>query len=405
MRLSAAPGAPAPDARAALLASLAGFFVVALDALVVTVALPGIGHGLGGGMTGLQWVVDGYTLMFAAPMLSAGALADRIGAVRAYGTGLALFTAASALCGLAPDLAVLVGARLLQGAAAALTVPASLAMVRLAFPDPDRRVRAVTVWTGTGAVAVAAGPVAGGALADTLGWRWIFFVNLPVGLLGLALLRRAPRSPRRPTPLDLPGQALGVLALAALTYGVVRAGSAGAGAAAAPLLVAGVAAVGFAVRAARTAHPLLSLPLLRSRAVAVTSLAGLCVNAAFYGSVFVLSLFLQRVHGLSALAAGLVFLPMTALVAVVNLGAAARIIARFGHRAPMVAGLVGAAAGLLDLLAVDARTPAPLIALAVLPVAGAGSLTVPALTAALLGGVPADRAGTAAGILSTARQT
>lgn len=153
-------GASATERRgspAVLGAALLGFFLISLDALIVTVALPDIGRGLGVGMSGLQWVVDGYTLMFAALMLSAGALSDRIGAKRAFGGGLILFAAASAACGLAPGLAVLVTARLVQGAAAAVMMPASLALVRQGFPDQAERARAIAVWTVGGAVAVAAG--------------------------------------------------------------------------------------------------------------------------------------------------------------------------------------------------------------------------------------------------------
>ncbi|MEN2416502.1 MFS transporter [Streptomyces rimosus] len=143
-------------------AALLGFFLISLDALIVTVALPDIGRSLGGGMSGLQWVVDGYTLVFAALMLSAGAVSDRIGARRAYGGGLVLFALASAACGLAPGLGALVAARLVQGGAAALMMPASLALVRQGFPDQAKRARAIAVWTVGGAVAVAAGPVLGG---------------------------------------------------------------------------------------------------------------------------------------------------------------------------------------------------------------------------------------------------
>src|SRR5207247_6266658 len=141
--------------------------------------LPSVRADFGGGISGLQWVAAGYTLMFAALLLSAGALADRIGARRAFGAGVAGFVLASAACGLAPGLGVLVAARLVQGAAAAVMMPASLALVRQGFPDQAKRARAIAIWTVGGAVAVAAGPVLGGALTASVGWRWIFFVNLP----------------------------------------------------------------------------------------------------------------------------------------------------------------------------------------------------------------------------------
>ncbi|MGH3189183.1 MAG: MFS transporter [Streptosporangiaceae bacterium] len=190
-----APGGARPGF--ALAAAVLGFFVITLDAVVVNVALPSIRHGLGGGIAGLQWVVDGYTLMFAALLLSAGAVSDRIGARRAFGAGLATFAAASAACGLAPDLAALIGARFAQGAAAAVMMPASMALLGQAYADPVRRARAVAVWAMGGAVASSSGPLAGGLLTS-MSWRLIFFVNLPAVAAALVLLARTQRSPRRP---------------------------------------------------------------------------------------------------------------------------------------------------------------------------------------------------------------
>ncbi len=178
-------------------------------------------------MSGLQWVVDAYTLAFAALMLSTGAFADRAGASQAYALGTALFTLASAACGLAPSLPALIGARVVQGVAAAVVLPASLALVRQAYPGPGRRARAVATWAAGGSVAVALGPVAGGALTTVWDWRGIFFINLPLGAVALALLLRAPRSERRPAPLDLPGQLTAVVALTALTFAVIEGGTAG----------------------------------------------------------------------------------------------------------------------------------------------------------------------------------
>ncbi|MEV1026805.1 MFS transporter [Streptomyces sp. NPDC050264] len=386
-------------------AALLGFFLISLDALIVTVALPDIGRTLGGGMSGLQWVVDGYTLMFAALMLSAGALSDRVGARRAFGGGLVLFALASAACGLAPGLGTLVAARLVQGAAAAVMMPASLALVRQNFPDQAERARAIAIWTVGGAVAVAAGPVLGGALTASVGWRWIFFVNLPAGLLALALLTRVPASPRLPARLDIVGQVTAVLAMGGLTYGVIEGGAQGFGrpVVVASLLVAVASAAAFLAAQARGAHPMLPLPLFRSRVVAVSLLVGFTLNAAYYGGVFVFSLYLQQQRGQSALHAGLMFIPMTALVAVVNL-ASARLAARFGPRVPMVAGQLVGTAGLVALTTVGAHTEVWAVALLMVPVGLGGALAVPALTAMLLDAVPADRAGTAGAVLNTARQ-
>jgi DHA2 family methylenomycin A resistance protein-like MFS transporter len=210
----------------ALAAAVLGFFVVTLDAVVVNVALPSIRRDLGAGMTGLQWVVDGYTLLFAALLLSAGALSDRVGARRAVAAGLAVFVVASAACGLAPSLGALVVARFVQGAAAAVMMPASMALIGQAYPDPVQRARAVAVWAMGGALASSAGPVLGGLLT-LVTWRMIFCVNLPVGAVALLLLARTARSPQRTVPFDGVGQGTAVLAMGGLTYGAIEAGAAG----------------------------------------------------------------------------------------------------------------------------------------------------------------------------------
>ncbi|MGQ4599211.1 MFS transporter [Nocardia sp. R6R-6] len=400
-----APEAARGGSPTVLGAALLGFFLISLDALIVTVALPDIGRGLGGGMSGLQWVVDGYTLIFAALMLSAGALSDRIGARRAYGGGIVLFALASAACGLAPALGVLVAARLVQGGAAAVMMPASLALVRQGFPDQAKRARAIAIWTVGGAVAVAAGPVLGGALTASVGWRWIFFVNLPAGLLALALLARVPASPRLPSRLDAVGQVTAVVAMGALTYGVIEGGAEGFGRpfVVVSLLVAAAAAAAFLAAQARGAHPMLPLPLFRSRVVAVSLVVGFMLNAAYYGGVFIFSLYLQQERGQTALHAGLMFIPMTALVAVVNL-ASAKLAELFGSRVPMVAGQLIGTAGLLVLLTAGAHTNVWVVAALMVPVGLGGALTVPALTAMLLDAVPGDRAGTASAVLNTGRQ-
>ncbi|MCI3277130.1 MFS transporter [Streptomyces cylindrosporus] len=382
-----------------LTAALLGFALICLDASVVNVALPAIGSTLGVGMSGLQWVVDAYTLAFAALMLSTGAFADRAGASRAFALGTAVFTLASAVCGLAPNLPSLIGARVVQGVAAAVVLPASLALVRQAYPEPARRARAVAAWAAGGSAAVALGPVAGGLLTTVWDWRGIFFVNLPVGALILALLVRAPRSERRPAPLDLPGQATAVVALTGLTFAVIEGGTAGWAA----LAVAVVAAVVFFRVEARSPHPVVPLGLFRNRTVAVAVAAGAAVSVAFYSVVFVFSLFFQQVQGLSALRAGLAFLPMTGLIAVTNV-VAGKLAGRYGARLPMLIGQALAVVGLLVLLYVDAGTSSALTAVLLVPLALGCALTVPPLTAAMMDAVPAERAGLAAGVLNSARQ-
>ncbi|MBD0842483.1 MFS transporter [Streptomyces sp. TRM68416] len=388
-----------PSPALTLTAALLGFGLICLDASVVNVALPAIGGSFDSGMSGLQWVVDAYTLPFAALMLSTGAFSDRAGASRAYALGTAVFTLASVACGLAPNLPVLLGARAVQGMAAAVVLPASLALVRQAFPDPAGRARAVAAWAAGGSAAVALGPVAGGALTTAWDWRGIFFVNLPVGLLILALLVRAPRSERRPAPLDVPGQVTAALALTSVAFAVIEGGTAGWAA----LAVGVAAAVAFLRVESRHAHPVVPLGLFRDRTVTAAVAAGAAVSVAFYSLVFVFSLFFQQVQGLSALHAGLMFLPMTGLIAVTNV-VAGKLAGRHGPRLPMLAGQALAVVGLLVLLYVDAGTPPALVAVLLVPMALGCALTVPPLTAAMMDAVPAERAGLAAGVLNAARQ-
>ncbi|MGW8728823.1 MFS transporter [Streptomyces sp. NPDC055808] len=390
-------GGPSPALT--LTAALLGFALITLDASVVNVALPAIGSDLGGGMSGLQWVVDAYTLAFAALMLSTGAFADRIGSARAYALGVVVFTLASAACGLAPGLGVLIGARVVQGVAAAVVLPASLALVRRAYPDPERRARAVALWAAGGSVAVALGPVAGGALTTVWDWRGIFFVNLPLGLAALALTARAPRTERRPAPLDLPGQLTAVVALAALAFAVIEQGAVR-GVAGVLAVAAGVA---FWLIERRVAHPVVPLGLFRGRTVAVAIGAGAAASVAFYGVVFVFSLYFQRVRGESALTAGLMFLPMTVLIPVMNV-LSGKLSNRFGPRVPLLTGQLLALTGLLVLLLADAHTPTLLAAFLMVPLALGCGISVPALTAAMMEALPQERAGLAAGVLNAARQ-
>ncbi|MFI6050097.1 MFS transporter [Streptomyces violascens] len=382
-----------------LAASLLGFALITLDASVVNVALPAIGSDLGGGMSGLQWVVDAYTLAFAALMLSTGAFADRIGSAKAYALGTVVFTLASAACGLAPNLDVLIAARVVQGVAAAVVLPASLALVRQAYPDPERRARAVALWAAGGSVAVALGPVAGGALTTVWDWRGIFFINLPLGLAALALTARAPRTGRRPAPLDLPGQLTAAIALAALAFAVIEQGTVRI-AAGALALAAGVT---FWLIERRVAHPVVPLGLFRNRTVVVAIGAGAAASVAFYGVIFVFSLYFQRVRGESALTAGLMFLPMTALIPVVNV-LSGKLSNRYGPRVPMLAGQLLALTGLLVLLSADEHTPTLLAAFLMVPLALGCGISVPALTAAMMEALPQERAGLAAGVLNAGRQ-
>ena len=387
-----------------LTAALLGFFMISLDATAVNVALPAIGRSLGGATSGQQWVVDGYTVPFAALLISAGAVSDRLGARPVFGWGLVVFAAASAGCGLAPGLPVLIAARVVQGGAAAVMLPSALALVRQAFAEPAARARAVAVWSAGGAAAIAAGPVLGGILTSTAGWRTIFFVNLPVGTAALVLLLlRAPRSPRLAAPLDLAGQLTAVLGLAALAFGVITGGSGGFArpSVLTALVVAALAGGCFLVVESRAARPMVPLALFRSPVVITCVGTGFSINTAFYGVAFVLSLYFQRVLGEPAITAGLLFLPMTGLLTVANL-MSARVAARWGHHVPVRAGLGLGTLGMLLLAFARGRTG---LEVALVP-AGAGlGFALPSLTFLLLDSLPPAQAGLAGGLFNAGRQT
>jgi DHA2 family methylenomycin A resistance protein-like MFS transporter len=390
--------------RAALTVAMLGFAVVALDAQITNVALPTIRQHLGGGLSGLQWIVTGYTLMFSALLLFGGSVADRAGSKNAYRHGMVLFVLASLLCGFAPDLPVLIVARLIQGAGAALVTPTSLSLIREAFEDAQERARAIALWAVGGSVAAAAGPLLGGLLVQA-DWRLIFFINVPVGAVALAALARAAGSPRRQARFDIPGQVTAVLALGGLTYGCIEGGSMGFGAA--PVIAAFVVAVvafgAFLAVQARSSHPMVPLALFRSRPVAVTLAVAFITMAGFYGMVFLQSLYFQQQRGHSALTTGLLFLPMTALVAVLSY-LAPRIASRFGRLVPIVAGQLSMTGGLLALAALPVNAPVVLVALVMIFVGGGGGLTVPPIAALIFDSAPGRLAGTASGILNTFRQ-
>jgi DHA2 family methylenomycin A resistance protein-like MFS transporter len=385
-----------------------GYGVVQLDVTIVNTALNSIGTSLGNEVSKLQWVVSTYTIAFAALILTAGALGDRIGAKKVFAAGFAVFTAASLACALSPTAAALVTARALQGLGAAILVPNSLALLNHAYPDAQERGRAVAVWAAGASLALTAGPLAGGVLVALIGWRSIFLVNLPIGLAGLWLTwRYVTETPRTATRrLDLPGQAAAIGALGCLAAAIIEGGVAGwsnrgviAGFAAFVVL-----ASLFLWRERRAEQPMLPLSLFRHRIFALTSGVGLLVNVAFYGLIFLLSLYFQRINGLSPFETGLAFLPMMGAVLPVNL-LAPRLTEKFGAPATIAAGAAMAAAGCLALLGL-ARGTAYWAMCGQLVAIGAGlGLLVPPLTSALLGSVEKARSGIAAGVLNATRQS
>ncbi len=336
----------------ALVAICTGYFMTILDTTAVNLALPRIQSGLAVGLSGLQWIVDGYALVFASLLLSGGALADRIGNRRIFLTGVAVFTVASGLCGAAPDRWTLQIARVAQGVGAALLLPASLALLSGVFPDERRRARALGIWGGIAGIGAGAGPVLGGLLVDAFGWRSIFLINLPVGALGFALTLRAigPDRAHDGRALDLPAQGSAIVALGALTFACIESGASGwrSGWIVGALALSVLAAALFigVERGARS--PMLPLDLFAVPTFAAGNCVGCLLNFGFYGQLFILSIFFQHARHDSPLMAGLTLLPELAM-AFVGSAIAGRITGRFGPRPAMLAGLLVGAAGLLGL--------------------------------------------------------
>ncbi len=391
-------------------ASSFAFVVTQLDLTIVNVALPRIALDLGVHVAGLQWVVDAYTLPFAVLMLSAGVLGDRFGSRRAYLFGLAIFAAASLGCGFAPNVATLIAGRAAQGAGAALLIPSSLALLNhAAASDHALRARAVGLWTAAGSVAIAAGPVTGGLLVASMGWRSIFLVNLPLCAIGIWMtLRWVPRDARaaQSRHLDPLGQLLAILAVTGLTSAVIEARPLGIGH---PLilsssLLAVVAGIAFYFAETKTSEPMLSFDIFHLQNFTPCMFFGTLLNLSYYGMIFVLSLYLQQARGYSALGTGLAYLPMMCTFIVSNLASGAAG-ARFGPRPPMIYGTIVMLAGFLMLAGLGSQTPYSLMVIPLVLIPAGMGFAIPAMTATVLSSVDRARSGTASAVINAARQT
>jgi len=356
-----------PAARWLLVTTVLGSGMALLDGTVVNVALPSIARDLDADVAGLQWTVNAYMLTLSAFLLVGGSLGDRHGRRRIFTFGVAWFTAASLLCALAWSKEVLIAARALQGVGGALLTPGSLALIQSSF-HPDDRGRAVGIWSGVSGLAAALGPVVGGWLVGSLGWRWVFLINLPVGALILLVARKVEerRSREDGGALDWPGALLAVVGLGGITFALIGAGSertAGAGATWARALVGGAALMGFLVRERLAHHPMLPLGLFRSRNFSIANAVTLFAYAALNGLIFFLVLFLQVVAGRSPLQAGLVLLP-TSVIMLALAPWAGSLTSRHGARLLMAGGCGLAAVATLWLSALG---PSPSMMGEVLP--------------------------------------
>ena len=392
---------PAPNirwgtarARWIMLATVLGSGLSMLDSTVVNVALPALGANLDASLGDLQWVVNGYTLALAALILLGGSLGDRFGRRRIFVVGVVWFAAGSLLCGLSPTIGWLIAARILQGVGGALLVPGSLAIISATFVRSDRA-RAIGSWSALAGVATAAGPLLGGWMVQTIGWRWVFLINIPLAVVVLVVaLRHVPETadPSAPRTFDLLGAALGALGLAALTYAMIGAGDGWS------LDVVAVAALGvgalvaFVVVERHGSNPMLPMDVFASRQFSAANVVTLLVYAALGAMFFLLVVQLQVVAGFGALAAGSALLPVTS-------SASGQLDERIGPRLPMTVGPVLAGIGSLLLLRIGPDTSYATDVLPGVVVIGLGlALTVAPLTATVLAAAEDRHAGIARGV-------
>jgi EmrB/QacA subfamily drug resistance transporter len=412
-RETCSAGAPAPAARGRLALILAtcclAQFMVTLDVSIVNVALPAIQSGLRFSATSLQWVVNAYTIVFAGSLLLGGRAADLYGRRRVFIAGVALFTAASLLGGLSASAGMLVAARAVQGLSAAVVTPASLAVLGTAYADSSRRMKALSLWSAVAGAGGACGASVGGVLTDLLSWRWILFVNIPVGLV---ILLGAARWPAEPHPgagrrLDLPGAFLVTAGLFSFVYGIISAQASGW--LSAPALAGTLAGVillaSFPVHQARYARvPVVPLAIFRSPQLRVVSAVAFLSGAALFALFYFLTLYLQLVLRYSPLRTGVAYLPL-AVAITVSARAAPAIAGRAGPRATLSAGMAAVAAGLLALSRISphSRFAADLLGPTLLIGVGQG-LVMASSTIAGLVSVPAAQAGVASGVINATRQ-
>ena len=384
-----------------------GLFMIMLDNTVVNVALPSIRDDLGISISELEWVVNAYALTFGVLLLSGGKLADMLGRRAVFIAGLVIFTGASVWCGLADGAASLIAARTVQGVGAALMNPATLSIITATFPSCQRGT-AIGIWAGVSALALAVGPLVGGLLTEHAGWNWIFFINLPVGVIGVLAARAfidETRDTSHEQHLDLPGLVASGVGLFALTYALIETNSHAWGSTriVTLLAIAAVALGSFVVIELRQRLPILDLSLFRNPSFSGANATMALVGFAMFGVFFYNSLFLQNILGYSAVETGAAFLPMTVLVMVVA-PIAGKAADHLGPRWLMGAGMALLAASLLSFATLDVRSSIGNL-LPGLLVAGLGmAITMAPTTAAAMSSVPVDQAGVGSAVINSMRQ-
>ena len=384
-----------------------GLFMIMLDNTIVNVALPSIQRDLGIGISELEWVFNGYALTFGVLMLTGGKLADLLGRRLIFIVGLAIFTGSSLACGLANGPELLIGARIVQGVGAALMNPATLSIITATFP-PRQRGMAIGIWAGVAALALAIGPLVGGLITEHISWNWIFFINIPVGVLAIVVTRLVVDESRDTSAvqrLDLPGLLASAVGLFALTYALIEANTYGwtSGRILGLFAVAVVGLAVFVVLELRQRVPMLDLSLFRNGTFAGANTVMLLVGLAMFGVFFYNSLFIQNIMGYSAVQTGATFLPMTLLIILVA-PVAGKYSDRVGSRWLMGVGMVLLSVSLFTFSRLDAGSDFWNL-LPGLLVGGLGmAFVMTPTTAAVMGSVPVDKAGVGSAVLNSMRQ-
>ena len=380
--------------------------MVGLDILVVTTALPTIRLRLGASMGELEWIINAYTLTFAVLLMTSAALGDRYGRRRLFVAGLSLFTVMSAVCALAPSIGWLIAARAVQGAGSAMIMPHALSLLSTAYP-PERRAKALGIFSGVTGLAILGGPMIGGAVVQGLNWPWIFWLNVPIGLVTIPLAaRRIEESRGRAARFDIGGVILVTIAALGLVWGLVRGNTAGWGSLeVVTALAAGAAATaGFIAWERRTAEPMLPLRLFRSRAFAAGNAAVFTMFGSIFGTAFFLAQYFQATWHFSPVGAGLRLAPWTITLSLVAPVAGA-LVPRVGERVLIAAGLTMQAAGFLWIGFVAREQLGYAAIIAPMVLAGCGvSMAMPAAQSCVVGAVPPADLGKASGTFNTLRQ-
>lgn len=394
-----------PALMAILISTCLGFLVVQLDVSVVNVGLGSLKQAFNSDLTGLQWVINSYALVFSALLISGGALGDKYGAKAVYASGFLIFILGSIGCGIASTMPVLILSRGIQGMGAALLVPTSLTLIRLTFTDPHTRRTAVAMWGACGGIALAAGPVLGGVLIQAFGWRSVFLVNIPIGLIAMVLIMfNAPASPRVGKKVDAAGQFAMATGIAALTCALTETSAQGwTMLPMTALLITGMSFLTFAFIERKVSSPMLPSRLAGNKVLIAMCVSGAVINLVFYGTVFDLSIFFQTIKNLNAFQTGLSFIPLTAVLTL-STTVSARVARKVSALRIITFGFSLQIMGFLLLSRLNTGSSFWLLNGALMMVGTGSAASVPSITNTMLSAVSQHDAGISSGLMASARQ-